>query len=70
MPSGLAQRTDIAAEHEEDVGLDPRTPSDYALHAVFMRFAASAEAKINKFLREPLVWSPNLPNRLCANPQR
>jgi hypothetical protein len=38
-----------------ELTLDPRTPSDYALHAVFMRFATSAEVKIDHFLRQPLV---------------
>jgi hypothetical protein len=35
--------------------MDPKTPSDYALHAVFMRFASSAEIKIDTFLRQSLV---------------
>ena len=32
-----------------------RGPSDYALHAVFIRFATLAEAKIGAFLNESLV---------------
>jgi hypothetical protein len=59
MPNGLfGQRQDgspLAAYHEEQVTSDPRTPSDYALHAVFMRFATAAESKIDTFLRKPLV---------------
>ena len=43
-------------EPEEDkVEVDPRTPAEYALHAVFMRFATAAEHKIGKFLKQPLV---------------
>lgn len=40
---------------EDKVVMDPRTPSDYALHAVFMRFATSTEVKIDTFLRQGLV---------------
>lgn len=40
---------------EDKVVMDPKTPSDYALHAVFIRFATSAEEKIDFFLRLPLV---------------
>lgn len=44
------------SDFEEDkVVMDPKTPSDYALHAVFIRFATSAEGKIDSFLRGPLV---------------
>lgn len=32
-------------------------PSSYALHAVFIRFATLAEAKMDAFLHEPLVFS-------------
>lgn len=39
---------------EDKVVIDPRTPSDFALHAVFMHFAASAENKIDMFLRQSL----------------
>lgn len=40
---------------EDKVEVDPRTPAEYALHAVFMRFATAAEHKIGKFLKQPLV---------------
>lgn len=39
---------------EDKVVMDPKTPSDFALHAVFIRFATSAEEKIETFLRQPL----------------
>lgn len=43
-------------EPEEDkVDIDPRTPAEYALHAVFIRFASAAEHKIATFLKQPLV---------------
>jgi len=43
-------------EPEEDkVEVDPRTPAEYALHAVFIRFASAAEHKIATFLKQPLV---------------
>ena len=43
------------ADYEERIVMDPRTPSDYALHAVFIRFATAAEIKIDTFLRQSLV---------------
>jgi hypothetical protein len=43
-------------EPEEDkVEVDPRTPAEYALHAVFMRFATATENKMGRFLKQPLV---------------
>ncbi len=39
---------------EDKVVMDPKTPSDFALHAVFIRFATSAEEKIEVLLRQPL----------------
>lgn len=41
---------------DDKVQSGPKMPSDYALHAVFIRFATLAEAKIDAFLREPLVF--------------
>ncbi|EIW77202.1 hypothetical protein CONPUDRAFT_129444 [Coniophora puteana RWD-64-598 SS2] len=38
----------------------PKTPSEYALHAVFIRFAATAEGKVDAFLRESLDFEPLL----------
>jgi len=40
---------------EEKVEVEPRTPAEYALHAVFFRFATAAEAKVDNFLRQSLV---------------
>jgi hypothetical protein len=39
----------------DKVELEPRTPAEYALHAVFIRFASAAEHKIATFLKQPLV---------------
>jgi hypothetical protein len=49
---------------EDKVIMDPKTPSDYALHAVFIRFASSAEAKIDVFLRESFVSNRDM---VCGN---
>jgi hypothetical protein len=47
---------DAALDVEEDtIVMDLKTPADYALHAVFIRFASSAEEKIDNFLRRSLV---------------
>ena len=42
-------------DYDDKVVMDPKSPSDYALHAVFMRFAVAAEKKIDAFLRVGLV---------------
>ncbi|KAI0065268.1 hypothetical protein BV25DRAFT_1927987 [Artomyces pyxidatus] len=48
-------------ELEEDkVEVDPRTPAEYALHAVFIRFATTAELMIDTFLRQTLDHEPPL----------
>ncbi|KAH9018690.1 cell morphogenesis N-terminal-domain-containing protein [Lactarius hengduanensis] len=49
---------------EEKVEVDPRTPAEYALHAVFMRFATTAEHKVTSFLKHPLDQEPSLPDFL------
>ncbi|KAH7922710.1 hypothetical protein BV22DRAFT_1197227 [Leucogyrophana mollusca] len=49
-----------AMDEDEKVPPGPRTPSDYALHAVFIRFATLAEAKMDVFLRESLDNEPLL----------
>lgn len=58
MPSGVgayAEDTNSYSDVEDKIVLDPRTPSDYALHAIFIRFAAIAESHIDEFLRFPVV---------------
>jgi len=40
---------------DDKVVVDPQTPTDYALHVVFIHFATSAETKIDTFLRQALV---------------
>ena len=52
----LRSESPTQLEPEVDkVEVDPRTPAEYALHAVFIRFATTAEHKIGRFLRQPLV---------------
>jgi len=53
---GKMYQEETSTDVEEDkVVMDLKTPSDYALHAVFIRFASSAEEKIDNFLRQPMV---------------
>lgn len=52
---GHRNETSPSAEYDDKIVIDLRTPSDYALHAVFMRFVTSAEMKIDAFLRQNLV---------------
>lgn len=47
-------------EYEDKVSIEPQTPSDYALHAIFMRFAGAAEAKMDRFLKQPIEREPSL----------
>ncbi|TFK86780.1 hypothetical protein K466DRAFT_663499 [Polyporus arcularius HHB13444] len=56
MPSAFGGHSEerFSSDIEDRIAPDPRTPSDYALHAVFIRFAASAETHIDEFLRFPV----------------
>ncbi|KAI0667579.1 cell morphogenesis N-terminal-domain-containing protein [Trametes maxima] len=63
MPNAFGGHADDAGSYsdvEDKVVPDPKTPSDYALHAIFLRFAASAEAHIDEFSRIPLDSDPHL----------
>lgn len=40
---------------EDKIVVDAKTPSDFALHAIFIRFAARAEALVHRFVSHPLV---------------
>lgn len=64
VPNGLfgQTRSETPTEMEEKVEIDPKTPSDYALHAVFTRFVAAAEARIESFLRYGMDDEPELPD--------
>ncbi|KAJ7599265.1 cell morphogenesis N-terminal-domain-containing protein [Mycena floridula] len=57
-PNG--NRSETPDFDEDKVVMDPKTPSDYALHAIFIRFATSAEGKIDVFLRHMLDVDPQL----------
>ncbi|KAF7761502.1 hypothetical protein Agabi119p4_9494 [Agaricus bisporus var. burnettii] len=63
-PFGHFSRTDSPpVDLEEDkVVMDPKTPFDFALHAVFIRFVTLAERKIDNFLRYSLDQNPLLPD--------
>lgn len=56
----LRYDSSLSADTEDRVVMDPRTPSEYALHAIFMQFAATAEDKIERFLKQPLEREPSL----------
>lgn len=56
VPSGYgaaAQREEI--DFEDKIVVEARTPSDFALHAIFIRFAARAEILVNIFVTQPPV---------------
>ncbi|CAK5277635.1 unnamed protein product [Mycena citricolor] len=57
---GFAPRSETPDFDDDKVVIDPKTPSDYALHAVFIRFAASCESKIDMFLQESMDQEPLL----------
>ena len=40
---------------EDNIVVEARTPADFALHTIFIRFAASAEALIEEFVTQPAV---------------
>ncbi|KAF9226296.1 hypothetical protein BS17DRAFT_777012 [Gyrodon lividus] len=59
----VAPRSESPIVSEEDFGTHPRSsksPADYALHAVLIRFATLAEAKIDVFVRESPDCDPVL----------
>ncbi|KAI6121957.1 cell morphogenesis N-terminal-domain-containing protein [Pisolithus sp. B1] len=64
VPDGLlAARGDSPAMSDDDLSVGfsgGKSPSDYALHAVFIRFATLAEAKIDAFLHESMNTDPVL----------
>lgn len=52
IPMPLSESPDL---EEEKVIVEARTPSEFALHAIFIRFAASAESLMSDFVGRPLV---------------
>ena len=54
-PRSDSPTTTMVEPEEDKVEVDPRTPAEYALHAVFIRFATAAEHKMGRFLKQPLV---------------
>ncbi|EIW86030.1 hypothetical protein CONPUDRAFT_148153 [Coniophora puteana RWD-64-598 SS2] len=63
-----------AGDEDEAPIQGPNTSSDYVLRAVFIRFAAAAEGKVESFLRESLsscktgfkMTSLSCPESMCA----
>ncbi|KAJ3554920.1 hypothetical protein NM688_g2858 [Phlebia brevispora] len=47
-------------QDDDNVVVEARTPADFALHAIFIRFAASAEALILDFVEQPDDREPQL----------
>lgn len=60
---GYSSREDLIVD-EDKIVVDARTPSDFALHAIFIRFAACAEQLIDEYVQRPMVCK--LP---CVKPQ-
>ncbi|CAE6486332.1 unnamed protein product [Rhizoctonia solani] len=57
--------------HENvDTTPDPKTPAEYALHAVFLRFVTEVEQKMSAFLKEPLHSEPLLSTLLGPGADR
>ncbi|KAI0076513.1 hypothetical protein K474DRAFT_1622759 [Panus rudis PR-1116 ss-1] len=52
--------SDSIPEIGEQVTIEPRTPADFALHAIFIRFAACAESLIADFVSQPYDREPQL----------
>lgn len=59
MPNGFNSRVNTPPPNDMDdeAVIDPRTPFEYALHAVFLRFVTAAEMKIEIYLKMPVVCS-------------
>lgn len=57
MPSALGGYSSIEDLTLEDkVDVDARTPSDFVLHNIFLRFTQSADQMIEEFVSQPLVY--------------
>ncbi|KAI6134790.1 cell morphogenesis N-terminal-domain-containing protein [Pisolithus croceorrhizus] len=71
VPDGLlAARGDSPAMSDDDLSVGfsgGKSPSDYALHAVFIRFATLAEAKIDAFLHESMNTDPVLTDNFAPS---
>lgn len=67
VPSGFghsAHRGDI--DIEDKIVVEAKTPSDFALHAIFIRFAARAEALVDAFVSQPFVCRFIAPFCICS----
>ncbi|KAG8725716.1 Cell morphogenesis protein PAG1, partial [Ceratobasidium sp. 428] len=53
-------RRPVTPHENDDVTPDPKTPAEYALHAIFLRFVTEVEQKMGAFLKEPLHSEPLL----------
>ncbi|KAG9125716.1 Cell morphogenesis protein PAG1 [Ceratobasidium sp. 392] len=53
-------RRPVTPNESDDVAPDPKTPAEYALHAIFLRFVTEVEQKMGTFLKEPLHSEPLL----------
>lgn len=61
VPPGIAESPRDEDEHDEDnIVVEARTPSDFALHTIFIRFAASAEALLEEFVHQSQSDDPYL----------
>ncbi|EKM56941.1 uncharacterized protein PHACADRAFT_172641 [Phanerochaete carnosa HHB-10118-sp] len=63
VPSALgamSSREDL--DLDDKIVVEARTPSDFALHAIFIRFAARAEDLVEQFVSQPLDRDPHLEN--------
>jgi hypothetical protein len=63
------QRLPVTPHETGDVTPDPKTPAEYALHAVFLRFVTEVEQKMGAFLKEPLVRLEQHPHLSSTNLQ-
>ncbi|KAI0356441.1 hypothetical protein OH77DRAFT_1588913 [Trametes cingulata] len=63
MPNAFGGHADDVgsfSDAEDRIALEPKTPCEFALHAIFLRFAAATESHIEEFLRLPLDREPYL----------
>ncbi|CAE6437987.1 unnamed protein product [Rhizoctonia solani] len=63
-------RRATTAYEDGDTAPDPKTPAEYALHAVFIRFVTEVEQKTSAFLKEPLHSEPLLSTLLGPGADR
>ncbi|KZT36733.1 hypothetical protein SISSUDRAFT_926525 [Sistotremastrum suecicum HHB10207 ss-3] len=64
VPTGIGRLRSSSQQTQDEKSVEPKTPAEFALHAVFMRFVTAAELKIESFVKQSQDKEPYLPDFL------